>query len=54
MICCFEHFHESQIIWEAITAIGTAALAGFTIILAIAAIVQLLDIKKCYSSAGGL
>lgn len=46
IICCYESVHESQINWETITALGTVALALFTIILAIAAIGQLLDIKK--------
>jgi hypothetical protein len=46
MFCCCEPIHDSYINWESITAISTTVLAGFTTILAIAAIVQLIDVKK--------
>ena len=44
--CCHKFTQEVEINWEAVTAIGTAALAVITVALAIIAIRQLADVKK--------
>jgi hypothetical protein len=47
-LCCYAHPHESNVNWEAFTACGTIVLAVFTILLAIAAIRQLIDVKEFF------